>query len=212
MSDGPRRALVVAGALACLAVANPPVALAQAGGSIIGAFAGANTTEQEWSPDADVERVTGFTLGAFVEAVTPLSGFTVLAEGAFAQRGGDVVNAGTASVEGAVRTDYLSVSVRAKATVDAGPARAHLAAGPVFENVLRSRVSPGFQSILEREGRSAFGILMGAGVDVGIGQGRRIGVEARLFDGLSDAYSGDFISVRNRSWEAVVRFGIPMGQ
>ncbi|MBT8489084.1 MAG: outer membrane beta-barrel protein [Gemmatimonadetes bacterium] len=178
--------------------------------SRIGAFAGFNTNEQEWSPDAEVERVTGLVVGAFVDAATPVSGISVLAEGAFIQRGGDVVDSGTTLVEGAVRTDYLAVSVRAKMALDAGPARLHVAAGPAFENVLRSRVSPGFETTLEREGRSVFGILIGAGVGVGIGQGRRVGIEGRLFDGLGDAYTGDFVSVRNRSWEAVVRFGMPI--
>lgn len=179
-------------------------------GTLVGAFAGFNATSQEWSPDAVSERAVGLVVGAYIDATTPLTGFSVLAEGAFTQRGGDVVDSGTTSVEGAVRADYLTVSVRAKIAVAAGPARVHLAAGPAFENVLRSRVSPGFETVLEREGRSVFGVVLGAGIDVGIGTGRRVGVEGRVFDGLSDAYAGDFVSVRNRSWEAVVRFGIPM--
>ena len=31
-----------------------------------------------------------------------------------------------------------------------------------------------------------------------------------VFEGLSEAYSGDFVSLRNRSWEVVVRFGISL--
>ena len=197
----------VAAALAGLAIGAGP---GSSQATRVGAFVGASANEQEWSPTAEVERVTGFVVGAFLDAATQVSGFSILAEGALTQRGGDVVDSGTAVVEGAVRTDYLSVSVRAKLATAVGPARVHAAAGPAFENVLRSRVSPGFETILEREGRSVFGVLLGAGVDVGIGQGRRVGMEARLFDGLGDAYDGDFVSVRNRSWEAVVRFGIPI--
>lgn len=175
-----------------------------------GVFAGVNTTEQEWSPAAEAEAATGFMVGAFLDVATPLPAFSILAEGSYTQRGGDVVDAGTAAVEGAVRTDYLSVSLRPKLTASIGPARLYAAAGPVFENVLRSRVSTGFETILEREGRSVFGVLAGAGVDVSLGGGRTVGVEARRFEGLGDAYDGDFLSVRNRSWEAVVRFGIPL--
>lgn len=205
-------------ALLCVAVAtcglttDPGSALAQTTGSRVGLFGGVNTNEQEWSPGAEVESVAGFTLGAFLEAATPVSGFSLLAEGAFTQRGGDVVDAGTTSVEGAVRTDYLTVSVRAKVALAVGPARVHVAAGPAFENVLRSRLSSGLQTVLERDGRSVFGVLAGAGLDVGLGRGRRVGVEARLFDGLGNAYTGDFIAVSNRSWEAVVRFGIPLSR
>lgn len=35
-----------------------------------------------------------------------------------------------------------------------------------------------------------------------------VGLEGRIFEGLGDAYSGDFVSLRNRSWEVVARFGI----
>lgn len=128
------RGLVVAAVISSLVAVGPLPGVAQSAGSRAGVVVGLNNTEQLWKPEAEVERAVGLVLGAFLDAATPLSGFTILAEGSYTQRG----------------------------------------------------------------------------VDVGIGGGRSVGVEGRVFEGLSDAYSGDFVSLRNRSWEAVVRFGIPL--
>lgn len=50
-------------------------------------------------------------------------------------------------------------------------------------------------------------MIVATGVDVGIGGGRLAGLQVRLFEGVSDAYSGDLFSLRNRSWEIVGRLG-----
>lgn len=193
-------------AVSLVSLATPPPASAQSG-STVGVIAGYAANEQVWAPEEDAEPVGGLVLGAYLAAATPKSWLSVLAEGAYVQRGGDVVG-GEQGVEGAVRADYLSINVRPRIGLAAGPARLSLAAGPAIDVLIRSRIASGFQALLSEEGTTVFGVMAGVGLDAGIGAGRTVGLEGRIFEGLGDAYSGDFVSLRNRSWEVVARFGI----
>jgi hypothetical protein len=51
---------------------------------------------------------------------------------------------------------------------------------------------------------------VGAGIGVPVGDRVRPEIEVRMVRGLGDAYSGDFITVRNRSLEVVGRVGLPL--
>lgn len=197
-------------AAATLLAASPSPAEGQGPPSTAGVVVGYSATEQLWEPEAEVERVGGLVVGAYLNAATPREWLTVLAEGTYTQRGGDVIAGGTGGVEGAVRSDYLTASVRPQIRAGAGRLRLHAAAGPAVDILVRSRLAPGFESVLANEGSMVFGLMAGAGVDVGVGGGRVVGVEGRIFEGLSEAYSGDFVSLRNRSWQVVVRFGISL--
>ncbi|MDX1495170.1 MAG: hypothetical protein R3253_13970, partial [Longimicrobiales bacterium] len=144
---------------------------AQGPPSMAGVVVGYSATEQLWEPEADVGRVGGFLVGAYLNATTPRDWLTVLAEGTFTQRGGDVIGGGSGPVEGAVRSDYLSFSVRPQLRAGSGRVRVHVAAGPAIDILVRSRLAPGFESVLANEGSLVFGLLAGAGVDVGVGGG-----------------------------------------
>lgn len=198
--------LVALAAVSLVSLATPAAASAQSG-STAGVVAGYVANEQAWDPEAEAEPVGGLVLGAYISATTPKSWLSVLAEGAYVQRGGDVVG-GEQGVEGAVRADYLSINVRPRIGLAAGPVRVSLAAGPAIDVLIRSRIASGFQALLRDEGTTVFGVMAGVGLDAGIGAGRTVGLEGRLFEGLSDAYSGDFVSLRNRSWEVVARFAV----
>lgn len=198
-------ALVVVSGL----LASPSSAVAQRT-SLVGVVGGYASTEQIWKPEADVESVGGLVIGAYVDARTPLGWLSVLAEGSYTQRGGDVVGAARGGAQGAVRSDYLSVAVRPGVGVRVGPARLRLSAGPAFDLLVRSRLASGFETVLDREASTVFGLLAGVGLDLSIGGGRTVGLEGRLYEGLADAYSGDFVSLRNRSREVVARFGITL--
>lgn len=193
-----------------LLLALPVVTGAQQTTTVVGVLAGYSATEQIWEPEADVERVGGVVIGAYLDAATPSEWLSVLAEGTYTQRGGDVAGGGTGLVEGAVRSDYLSVNVRPKARARVGRARLNVAVGPTVDILVRSRVAPGFETVLAEEGTTVFGVTAGVGLELWVGGGRTFGVEGRIFEGLADAYSGDFVSLRNRSWEIVGRFGISL--
>ena len=80
--------------------------------TVIGLMGGYNRTKQIWKPETPVEHVGGLTIGAFAHATTPVGWLSVIADGAYTQRGGDVMDDGQGQPEtGAIRSDYLTMSV-----------------------------------------------------------------------------------------------------
>lgn len=203
-----RAALAVA---ALTAISGPGATSAQnAEPTLVGAVAGVAATTSIWKPAAESEREVGAVLGIFLTAATPVPWFSIRAEGTVTQRNSDVLAvSGDETVRGGVRTDYVTFALHARLSTRVGPVRFHAAAGPVIDQILRSRLDPNLRPVLERESSMVFG----AGAAVGLGTtvaGRyRVEAEARLFEGLGDAYSGDFVQMRNRSVEFVTRVGIP---
>lgn len=190
------------------ALAGP--ARAQTPGSIVGVTVGRVVNEHLWQPDTESDRVGGFVLGAFVNAATPAPWFSVHAEAAVTQRGGDV--SGSPSGEpftGGIRADYLTVSVHPRASIALGRVALHVKAGPSIDQVLRSRLSTALAPVLQ-EASMIFGISAGVGLSATVSGPWVTEVEARVVEGLGDAYSGPFVSARNRSFEFVLRVGRPL--
>ena len=175
--------------------------------SVVGVVGGWNLNDGIWKPDAGSERVGGIVLGGFVNASTPVGWFAVRAEILWTQRGLDVVDDAGAPA-GAVRADYLTLGVHARASRSVGPVRVHVAAGPTVDQTLRRRVDAQLGPALNQEVGTAFGVHAGAGLAFPVAERYRVELEARWFEGLSDAHAGDFLSVRNRSFEIVTRVGV----
>lgn len=191
-----------------VAFASPDRLSAQSTESTVGVVAGWVANEQVWKPDYETESVGGLQLGGFLNAATPIPWLRIRAEFLWSQRGGRVESPPTALIEvvGDTRTDYLTVGVQPRVALGYERIELFLAAGPVMELVLRNRFGAGLAG-----GVQAVGTTFGAGAGVGlagrINEALRGEVEVRVFEGLSDAYEGDFISARNRSFEVVVRVG-----
>jgi len=204
-------ALALAVALAIVAPTMSGSRLsAQNSPTIIGGMVGYNSTTGVWQPAAESQAVGGFTAGAFLHASTPVQWFSVLAEGAWVQRGSDV----TGTVEGqpltgGVRSDYLTVTIQPRGTITLGPVRFHASAGPTLDLLVRSRIDPALAPVLYQDVGTVFGATGAVGLGVAVGPRYRVELEARMFEGLGDAYTGDFIAMRNRSLEVVARVGIP---
>lgn len=176
--------------------------------TIVGVSGGWNVNDGIWKPDAETEEVGGIVLGGFVNAATSLSWFGVRAEILWTQRGLDVVD-DAGSPAGSVRADYLTFALHARAATSIGPVRFHIAAGPTVDQTLQRRVDAQLGPALNREVGTAFGVHGGAGAGFTVAARYRIELEARWFEGLGDAHAGDFLSVRNRSFELLTRVGIP---
>jgi hypothetical protein len=176
--------------------------------TIVGVTGGWNVNDGIWKPDAETETVGGVVLGGFVNAATSLSWFAVRAEILWTQRGLDVVDDAGAPA-GSVRADYLTFALHARAATNVGPVRFHIAAGPTVDQTLQRRVDAQLGPALNREVGTAFGVHGGVGAGFTVADRYRIELEARWFEGLSDAHAGDFLSVRNRSLELLTRVGIP---
>lgn len=197
--------LFVAGAMG----ASPP-ASAQAARTVLGVVGGVVDNEQRWSRPSETGRVKGALIGGFVIAPTGAGWLSIRLEGLYTQRGGDLlVNEGDEELRGAVRADYFTVSVHPRVSIPLGPVGLHVAAGPTFDQLVRSRLDPGLAQVLVDGSPTVFGVGAGIGVGGYIRDRVYAEVEARVFDGLGDAYSGAFISFRNRSVEVVGRLGVP---
>jgi len=179
--------------------------------TVVGLVGGYNTTKQIWKPVTPVDQVGGLTIGGFAHATTPVGWLSVIAEGAYTQRGGDVIGDGQGQSEtGAIRSGYLTVGVHGRASVPVGPVRVHLSAGPTIDQLMRSRLDPSLVGVLENEGSMVFAVTAGFGAGMRIGERVSVELELRVVEALSDAYSGGFRSVKNRSKELVARIGIPL--
>jgi hypothetical protein len=175
-----------------------------------GAFGGYVHNEHRWSREVDTEAVGGLVLGAWVDAPTGLGWLSVTAEGAYAQRGGDA-RFDDAVVPGAfgvspIRTDALTFSVLPRATLFLGPVALHAATGPTLDYILRSRLDPVLEPLLE-EVTTGFAWTLSAGIRGMVGEGYVAELEARIVEGLRDAFRGQGLSLRNRSLEVVARVG-----
>ena len=198
-------------AVFALVAAFPRPVSAQGDGTVVGIVIGQATTTQLWKPTVPTEKYRGLVLGAFVDAATPRSGLSIRAEGAYTERGGDAV----LEVDGqpmttGIRMGYLTIAVHLKMSRALGPVRAHVALGPTIDQVLSRRLDPIASQVFEEETPLVFNVTVGGGLGVWVTERLFIGVDLRLTKGVSDAHDGDFITVRNRSVEGLLRVGIPL--
>ena len=199
--------LLVAGTALAVAAADLG---AQTPGSIVGAVGGWVTNEQVWRSEYETERVGGVQLGGFLNAATPVSWFRMRAEFMWTQRGGSV--SGTldgAPLAGETRTDYLTVGVQPRIALPVGPVELFVATGPMMDLVVRNRFGSEL-AVAVQEVATAYGVGAGAGVAARLNESWHAEIEARVFEGLGDAYEGNFISAKNRSFGFVVRIGRPL--
>ena len=192
-------------AAAALAVSGPP-AHAQDSGRLTGGFAGRTDSEMLWSPPVETSPRSGFLAGAFVDVPTPVSWLRMRAEGGLAQRGGFVsTDTRGNAVDGEVRGDYLGVHIEAKAGLSLGPTHVFAVAGPVIDYLLRNREDPVLAQVFVEERGTVLGVAAGAGLGLRVTRAWVIEAETRWVRGLTEAYSGSGLQVRNRSREWVLR-------
>lgn len=192
-----------------LASAVPLTAQVEREPTIVGVVGGYVRNEGVWKPASESTPVGGALLGGFANAATPLPWFAVRVELMWVQRGDDVdVVVGGVSTPGGVRSDYLTFTLHPRVSTSLGPLNFHLAAGPVIETLLQSRVDPSLAPTIQGTS-TIFGLSGGAGVGTRIAGRYRVEVEARVFRGFTDSYSGFTVSTQNRSMEFVTRVGIP---
>tara|TARA_Y100000817_G_C16855022_1_gene543620 strand:- start:946 stop:1458 length:513 start_codon:yes stop_codon:yes gene_type:complete len=163
--------------------------------------------EQVWNSEYQTEKVGGVQVGGFLNARTSVPWFEMRAEFMWTQRGGSVVgDLRGGELIGEARTDYMTVAVQPRFAARLGLVEVFATAGPVIDVVLRNRFSPelglGLQEVAQ-----VFGAGVGAGFAATLPSSFHAEIEARVFEGLGDAYSGDFVSAKNRSSGLVLRFG-----
>lgn len=204
------RAIVL---LAPLALAPAAGAAAQGTGTTVGILGGVVRNDPRWTPSAPGEPHDGLAVGAFAEAPTPAGWLSIRAEGAYTQRGGDVLlEVGGAPTPAGFRMGYLTAAVHVKLQRSLGPVEMHAVAGPTLDQVLSRRVDAVLAQVFESETPTVLSVGIGVGMGWWSASDVYVGVDARLTEGLGDAHEGNFTSVRNRSWEGLVRVGVPLAR
>ena len=193
-------------ALAVAWVAGVEPGVAQNTGRLTGLVVGTTESEQIWSPSVETAPRSGFLAGAFVDVATPAGALRVRAEGAFVRRGGLVLSDYRGgALDGEVQSEYLGLLVQAKLAASVGPLHLFAAAGPGVGYLVRSREDALVAQVLVQEYNTVFNVGAGVGAGVRLGGTLVAEVEGRWVRGLSNAYSGSSMTVRNRSLEWLVR-------
>jgi len=187
---------------------GPQLLVAQVAERINGFTVGRTASQQLWKPTVMGADRTGMLLGLFGEVPLPGRVFRIRAEGNYVQRGGLVSgDFEGAPLSGEVRSEYLSFVLQFKFARSLGPVHAFIAAGPNLEQLLRTRQDVLLAQVLEKERTLVFNAAASGGVGFKISPALIVEIEARWVRGLSPAYSGSFLTVRNRSLELLLRVG-----
>jgi hypothetical protein len=195
-------------ALAALLAAAPSPGCAQS--VVVGGVAGANRSRELLERASDSEPRTGFVAGAWVDVETPKPLLHVLAEAAYARRGGRFPLAGPSGLTGVVESDWVAVTLAPVLHVTAGPVAAYAYGGPTLETHVRTRTAAELSSAYASPSDQDFSVTAGAGLE-GRMDGWSVRGEARIVQGLSSSYSRSAGDLRHRSVEVLLRVGRKRG-
>ena len=177
--------------------------------SFVGVVVGRTTSRQLWSPEVSEVSRRGLVVGGFVEV--PVNGTVSIRAGAeYVQRGATIErDTEGMPVDGEVRTDYVSFPIHLKISGSVRALRLHVAFGPTVEQLLRSRKDVVLAQVLDEDQPTVVGLAASVGAALHISDRFIPELEVRLTEGLSKAHAGSFITVRNRSVEALLRVAVP---
>jgi hypothetical protein len=191
-------------AVAVLLAAAPGPARAQS--VVAGAVIGVTQSRQLVQQESDSESRRGFVAGAWVDVETPEPLLHVLAEAAYARRGGRFPLGGPGGLTGEVESDWLAATVAPALHVSIGPVAAYAYGGPTLELHVRTRSAAALRNAYAIPSDQSFSVTAGGGLEGRMGSWSVRG-EARIVEGLSSAYSGSAGDVRHRSMEVLLRVG-----
>ncbi len=175
-----------------------------------GVTAGRVSARQIWSGAAEADYLTGILVGVFADVPIPVPGLSVRWELLYTQRGTLVSDPQAEGISDArLRSHYVSLPLHLKVGHSLGPVSAYLFAGPTFEQLLSTSTDGGVGDVLREERQTVINVSAGGGIGLGLPRDLVAGLELRITEGLGDSYAGDFVTMRNRSLEVLVRLGIP---
>lgn len=175
-----------------------------------GVTGGAVSARQIWSGAVETDYLTGILVGVFADVPIPVPGLSVRWELLYTQRGTLVSDPQAEGLSDArLRSHYLSLPLHLKVGHSLGPVSAYLFAGPTFEQLLSTSTEGGVGDVLREERQTVINVSAGGGIGLGLPRDLLAGFEVRITEGLGDSYAGDFVTMRNRSLEVLVRLGRP---
>lgn len=175
-----------------------------------GVTAGRVSARQIWSGAAETDYLTGILAGVFADVHIPVPGLSVRWELLYTQRGTLVSDPQAQGLSDArLRSHYLSLPLHLKVGHSLAPVSAYLFAGPTFEQLLSTSTDGGVGEVLREERQTVVNVSAGGGIGLQLPRSLIAGFELRITEGLGDSYAGDFVTMRNRSLEVLVRLGRP---
>ena len=200
--------------LLILALCLPQWLLAQTEATA-GIVAGVTSSRQIWSGSGASAAAEGILLGVYVRVPTPLPHLAVRAEVAYAQRGGLISERELQAdqpLSAQVRGHYLSFPIHLETSWEIGPMRLYAFGGPTLEQTLKTTADASVAQVMGVERATLFGVGYGAGLGGPLPGGLRGSLEVRGMEGISEAYYEGPVTIRNRSFEILMRVGVPIGK
>ena len=180
------------------------------GAKLLGVTAGVNASRQLWSYTIASEAARGPTVGVFVEVPTPVRHLSVRAEAGYVRRASRVWHAEAdpnREDESEVRGHYLYLPLHGILGADVGPLSLYAFGGPTMGLLLSTGCRADVCSTLREEAPTTFGVGIGSGISLRVGERMEAGLELRLTEGLSEAYRSQDSGVRWRTVEVLLRVG-----
>ena len=185
----------------------------------LGGHVGQVDSRQLWPGSRETDARSGLTLAAYIEVSTPVPLLSVLAEGVYAQRGGNIRLADVISdpaLEGLppglpdvmpTQIDYISLALLAAVRLTLGPAGVYVLGGPSLDTQVRGRTAQPLEIAYLEETTPGLTMTGGVGVEVVALERWPLAVEVRRGETVSPAFSGPVGDIRHRTTEVVVRIG-----
>lgn len=203
--------ILVEVALVCVLSGFGPVSVAGQEIRAAGALVGVNSSRHLWSggpgPSGTSDPRSGVTLGAFVEVAAPPSWLGVLAEAAYAQRGANLAEDLTGSVPAEVRSDYLVALLAPTIRWFGGSVGVSFGAGLGLEYLINTSAARELEIIYGNPTPVGLSGVLLAGGEYLHRERWLFRLEARWFEGLRQAYTGDVTDIRIRAMEVVLKVG-----
>lgn len=185
----------------------------------VGGHVGRVDSRQLWPGSRATETRSGLTLAAYIEVSAPVPLLSVMAEGVYAQRGGNVRLADVTSDPALedlppglpdvmpTQIDYISLTLLAAVRLTLGPAGVYVLGGPSLDTQVRSRTAQPLEIAYLEETTPGLTMTGGVGVEVVALERWHLAVELRRGETVSPALSGPVGDIRHRTTEVVVRIG-----
>ncbi len=201
--------VLVCSLLLCLASVGP------LGGQIqrtFGVHLGQAKSRQLWDDPFVTASAGGPSFGINVDVPTPLSHLSVRVGVGYVRRGSVVRDEGQSpggEESAGVRSHYLSFPLHGKLAFRLGPGALYLFGGPTIDVLLETGCTQELCRVLLDEVPTVLALSAGSGVSFDVGQRFRLEFEGQLTEALMDAYRSSLSGIRYRTFEFVLRAGIP---
>ncbi len=167
-----------------------------------GPVVGGLCARQIWQPEAATSCRGGLTIGVYAIGPTPAAWVSIHAEGAYTQRGSEVVDEN--GLGAAIRSHSVTAPVLVRFAPPWSRVQPFIEGGFSLEYLIHTQADAPIRALLRDEAKIVFNGVAAAGLSFRVNDDVRLELWGRLTEGLNNAYAGDFLTIRNRSREFAI--------